>query len=227
MKIVVAVLCGSWFAKMGLTGFSGFPLYVGLAGTAGQLVLLLFKVSTSVMHPGQTYWVGLVPGMLVFLVRGFSKGAFICFDSVSLDCNDNRLKFFRPPSGNRADRTPLLFWSKLALGVSRPPQGSREGELSPQASPPPKPSTFWVKGYRATTQVVANLDMSPPTTPLRVGGRWRLTRKIGSGSFGEIFLGTHITTGVEVAVKMEPTKRRNPHLIYEGKIMKTLEGRSC
>lgn len=33
---------------------------------------------------------------------------------------------------------------------------------------------------------------------LRVGNKYRLGRKIGSGSFGDIYLGTTINTGEEV-----------------------------
>ena len=35
----------------------------------------------------------------------------------------------------------------------------------------------------------------------RVGNKFRLGRKIGSGSFGEIYLGTNIQTNEEVAIK--------------------------
>ena len=34
---------------------------------------------------------------------------------------------------------------------------------------------------------------------LRVGKKYRLGRKIGSGSFGDIYLGTNLTSGEEVA----------------------------
>ncbi|KAK4531009.1 hypothetical protein CCYA_CCYA06G1866 [Cyanidiococcus yangmingshanensis] len=57
---------------------------------------------------------------------------------------------------------------------------------------------------------------------LRVGGKWRLGRKIGSGSFGDIYLGTNVYTGEEVAIKLESTKTRHPQLSYESKIYRYL-----
>ncbi|KAK9766051.1 serine/threonine protein kinase, variant 2 [Basidiobolus ranarum] len=58
----------------------------------------------------------------------------------------------------------------------------------------------------------------------RVGNKYKLGRKIGSGSFGEIYLGTNIITGEEVAVKLEPVKARHPQLEYESKVYKSLAG---
>eukprot|EP00753_Platysulcus_tardus_P000961 PLAT10803.2.p1 GENE.PLAT10803.2~~PLAT10803.2.p1 ORF type:complete len:393 (-),score=207.48 PLAT10803.2:122-1300(-) len=57
-----------------------------------------------------------------------------------------------------------------------------------------------------------------------IGGRYRLTRKIGSGSFGDIYLGTDIASSVEVAIKMERAKSRHPQLLYESKVYKLLRG---
>jgi len=59
---------------------------------------------------------------------------------------------------------------------------------------------------------------------LRVGKKYRLGRKIGSGSFGDIYLGTNMTTGEEVAIKLESIKTKHPQLLYECKIYKILHG---
>jgi len=59
---------------------------------------------------------------------------------------------------------------------------------------------------------------------LRVGNKYRLGRKIGSGSFGDIFLGTNITSGEEVAIKLESVKTKHPQLLYESKLYKILSG---
>jgi casein kinase 1 alpha len=57
-----------------------------------------------------------------------------------------------------------------------------------------------------------------------VGGKYRLVRKIGSGSFGDIYLGINMTNGEEVGVKLESTKARHPQLLYESKLYKLLQG---
>jgi casein kinase 1 len=57
-----------------------------------------------------------------------------------------------------------------------------------------------------------------------IAGKYRLGRKLGSGSFGEIFLGTSNNSGEEVGVKLEPVKARHPQLLYESKLYKILQG---
>jgi len=59
---------------------------------------------------------------------------------------------------------------------------------------------------------------------LRVGGKFRLGRKIGSGSFGDIYLGTNVQTSDEVAIKLESIKSKHPQLLYESKLYKILAG---
>ncbi|KAK2371242.1 Casein kinase 1-like protein 2 [Trifolium repens] len=58
----------------------------------------------------------------------------------------------------------------------------------------------------------------------RIGNKFRLGRKIGSGSFGEIYLGTNIQTNEEVAIKLENVKTKHPQLLYESKLYKVLQG---
>uniref|UniRef100_A0A8C9G0B4 Protein kinase domain-containing protein n=1 Tax=Pavo cristatus TaxID=9049 RepID=A0A8C9G0B4_PAVCR len=62
------------------------------------------------------------------------------------------------------------------------------------------------------------------TEALRVGNRYRLGRKIGSGSFGDIYLGTDIAAGEEVAIKLECVKTKHPQLHIESKIYKMMQG---
>lgn len=58
---------------------------------------------------------------------------------------------------------------------------------------------------------------------LRVGNKYRLGRKIGSGSFGDIYLGTNVTTNEEVAIKLECLKTRHPQLHTEAKLYKIMQ----
>jgi serine/threonine protein kinase len=59
---------------------------------------------------------------------------------------------------------------------------------------------------------------------IRVGSKYRLTKKVGSGSFGDIFIGVNVTSGEEVAIKLESVKSRHPQLFYESKLYKVLSG---
>uniref|UniRef100_A0A183DRZ1 non-specific serine/threonine protein kinase n=1 Tax=Gongylonema pulchrum TaxID=637853 RepID=A0A183DRZ1_9BILA len=71
------------------------------------------------------------------------------------------------------------------------------------------------------------LDMAGVSTNSRdfiVATKYKLIRKIGSGSFGDIYLAINITNGEEVAVKMESNKARHPQLLYESKVYKILQG---
>uniref|UniRef100_A0A8R1DW40 non-specific serine/threonine protein kinase n=1 Tax=Caenorhabditis japonica TaxID=281687 RepID=A0A8R1DW40_CAEJA len=59
---------------------------------------------------------------------------------------------------------------------------------------------------------------------LRVGNRFRLGRKIGSGSFGDIYLGQNIQTSEEVAVKLECVKSKHPQLHIESRLYHIMLG---
>ncbi|OMJ22067.1 Casein kinase I-like protein [Smittium culicis] len=59
---------------------------------------------------------------------------------------------------------------------------------------------------------------------VRIGNKYRLGRKIGSGSFGDIFLAVNVITNEEVAVKLESINSRHPQLEYESRVYKALAG---
>ncbi|KYN19811.1 Casein kinase I isoform alpha [Trachymyrmex cornetzi] len=71
---------------------------------------------------------------------------------------------------------------------------------------------------------MASLASSIAKSEFIVGGKYRLMRKIGSGSFGDIYLGINISNGEEVAVKLENMRARHPQLLYESKLYKILHG---
>lgn len=50
---------------------------------------------------------------------------------------------------------------------------------------------------------------------LRVGGKYRLSRKLGCGAFGDIYHGTNIRTNEEVAIKLVSTAL----YLYPGSIL--------
>nr|DAD36814.1 TPA_asm: hypothetical protein HUJ06_007455 [Nelumbo nucifera] len=57
-----------------------------------------------------------------------------------------------------------------------------------------------------------------------IGGKFKLGRKIGSGSFGELYLGVNVQSGEEVAIKLESVKTKHPQLHYESKLYMLLQG---
>ncbi|KAF8326270.1 casein kinase I [Amanita rubescens] len=55
-------------------------------------------------------------------------------------------------------------------------------------------------------------------------GKYRLGKKIGSGSFGDIYFGVNIRLATQVAIKLEPANSRHRLLKYESYVYKTLAG---
>jgi len=53
---------------------------------------------------------------------------------------------------------------------------------------------------------------------IKIGGTFQITKKLGSGSFGDIFLGINSTNNSEVAVKLEKKNCSCPQLLYEFEI---------
>eukprot|EP01102_Stenamoeba_stenopodia_P002062 TRINITY_DN1182_c0_g2_i1.p1 TRINITY_DN1182_c0_g2~~TRINITY_DN1182_c0_g2_i1.p1 ORF type:complete len:408 (-),score=60.55 TRINITY_DN1182_c0_g2_i1:203-1426(-) len=60
---------------------------------------------------------------------------------------------------------------------------------------------------------------------MRIGGnRFVIGKKIGSGSFGSIFMGTVVGTNEEVAIKLESAKTKHQQLLYEARNYNILSG---
>jgi serine/threonine protein kinase len=60
-------------------------------------------------------------------------------------------------------------------------------------------------------------------TEIRVNEKYRLGRKIGSGSFGNIHIAVNVQTNEEVAVKLEPAFEGSQQLQTESKILRLLK----
>ena len=59
-----------------------------------------------------------------------------------------------------------------------------------------------------------------------IGDSYKLDarKKLGSGAFGDIYLGVNIKLNEEVAIKLEPTHTKHPQLFYESKLYMALQG---
>ena len=59
-----------------------------------------------------------------------------------------------------------------------------------------------------------------------IGNQYKIliNKKLGSGSFGDIYLGINLKTKEEIAIKLELVETRTPQLNYESKILKFLQG---
>jgi serine/threonine protein kinase len=56
-----------------------------------------------------------------------------------------------------------------------------------------------------------------------IGGKYRAIRKLGAGSFGELYLAQDINQK-EVALKVEGIRSPHPQLEYEARVYKALSG---
>ncbi|EDW26142.1 GL25396 [Drosophila persimilis] len=59
------------------------------------------------------------------------------------------------------------------------------------------------------------------TSEIRVGG-YKVIRQIGSGSFGDVYLGQYLWSGENVAIKVESTSVVHPQLNYERRVYRAL-----
>ena len=57
---------------------------------------------------------------------------------------------------------------------------------------------------------------------LRVGGKYKLTKRLGEGAFGKIYAGVNVKTNEEVAIKLELLSEPKPQLQYEAQIYQIL-----
>lgn len=55
-----------------------------------------------------------------------------------------------------------------------------------------------------------------------IGKNFKLTKKLGSGGFGQIYLGVNTKSNLEVAIKLEKNSSNCPQLLYEAQFYKRL-----
>ena len=56
---------------------------------------------------------------------------------------------------------------------------------------------------------------------LKLDGKYKMSKKLGSGVLGEVFLAKELATGEEVAVKVEPNRFRHLQLICNTTLRKS------
>lgn len=57
-----------------------------------------------------------------------------------------------------------------------------------------------------------------------IAKEYKISKKLGSGAFGEVFMAIHAKNRREVAVKLEHANNKSPQLYYEGRILSNLGG---
>ena len=70
-------------------------------------------------------------------------------------------------------------------------------------------------------------DLDNTSSKIVIGNRYRVDKKLGTGSYGILYQGVDIRTNEQMAIKLEPTRSSDPLLQYEASIyakLKSLEG---
>lgn len=77
-----------------------------------------------------------------------------------------------------------------------------------------------------TSSSSKNQNTEPPIDLLqiRIGGKWVVGKKLGSGAFGDIYIGHNVLTEGKVAIKVENKRNPHPQLEYEARVYKYLTG---
>ena len=90
---------------------------------------------------------------------------------------------------------------------------------------PPLPSSSSLSVPAAAAAATDAAPSSTSSTPLVLFGKYTLLRKLGSGSFGDIYLGLNTLTSTHVAVKLEAQDMRWKQLCFESRLYSYLQGK--
>jgi len=157
--------------------------------------------------------------------RAKSRSPNPSFCSVLSRVKDWEIGAFTPKTA-LADNVDILNQSLL-------PYSEPDQDLSPNNDSPP---FDWGEGEAGpdkenrenmvglTENLLTDKNNVIGDMDIRIAGRFRLGRKLGGGSFGEIYLAVDLTTGEEVAVKLEHRKTKHPQLHIECKFYKVMQG---
>lgn len=86
------------------------------------------------------------------------------------------------------------------------------------------PAIFnWAKEYSAKVMSVHGSQATLQKDTL-IAQKFQLIRKLGSGSFGEVFSGLELATGDEVAIKVESMYSSQSQLLFESRVYKQMQG---
>mmetsp|Transcript_39509 Transcript_39509/g.92922 ORF Transcript_39509/g.92922 Transcript_39509/m.92922 type:complete len:523 (-) Transcript_39509:42-1610(-) len=104
---------------------------------------------------------------------------------------------FREGTGKKSGRKRVASKPSAAGGPGKPARGANE--------PPPQ------------------CPGAPPRIG-RIAAQYVLGRKLGCGSFGEVYHAVNAYTGEEYAAKLEKVDTFHPQLLYEGRLLQNFQG---
>lgn len=58
---------------------------------------------------------------------------------------------------------------------------------------------------------------------IRIGGKFKICKRLGQGAFGAIYMGVNLKTNEDVAIKLERQDTDQPMLLYEAKLYEKLQ----